>query len=248
MGRWSTKVAQGFLDWLSPAMGLKWLDIGCGSGALSAAAINGYKPENLIAIDQSEEFVHSTQRRLGNQAICKLGNALDLPIEDGIADLTVSGLVLNFIVDVSQALAEMKRVTANGGTVAIYVWDYAGTMDFLQVFWEAAAKLNTEASAMNEAIRFSNCNTQALHDIFNIAGLDNVQSANIEIITHFKDFNDYWKPFLGAQGPAPTYLMSLDETERDKLKKLIRKYLPVQPDGSIPLSARALAIQGKIVA
>jgi ubiquinone/menaquinone biosynthesis C-methylase UbiE len=244
MGRWSSLVAQGFLDWLSPGHGLKWLDVGCGSGALSEAAIHGFEPESLIAIDQSEAFVLTAQRRLGSKAICKIGNAVDLPIEDCSVELTVSGLVLNFVPVVCKALAEMKRVTADGGTVAIYVWDYAGTMDFLQRFWEAAAELREEVSALSEAKRFSDCNSEALMIMFREAGFDQVAAAPIEINTHFADFDDYWKPFLGGQGPAPTYLMSLSEAEREHLRNLIHERLPIQRNGSIPLSARAWAVKG----
>jgi ubiquinone/menaquinone biosynthesis C-methylase UbiE len=247
MGRWSSLAAQGFLDWLSPGHGLKWLDVGCGSGALSEAAIHGFQPENLIAMDQSEGFVLTAQKRLSSKAICKVGNAVDLPIEDCSVELTVSGLVLNFIPDVGKALAEMKRVTVDGGTVAIYVWDYAGKMDFLQKFWEAAAELRNEASALNEAKRFSDCNSAALMKIFAQAGFDQVITGPIEIDTYFTDFDDYWKPFLGGQGPAPTYLMSLSETERERLRNLIYERLPIQRNGSIPLSARALAVRGKVV-
>ncbi|MGB5872259.1 MAG: methyltransferase domain-containing protein [Bacteroidota bacterium] len=248
MGRWSSLVVQGFLDWLSPGHGLKWLDVGCGPGALSEAAMLGFGPENLIAIDQSEGFVLTAQRRLGSKAICKLGNAIDLPIEDCSVDLTVSGLVLNFIPDVGSTLAEMKRVTADGGMVVIYVWDYAGKMDFLQKFWEAAAELRSEASALSEANRFSDCGSEALVESFTEAGFDQVMTAPVEIDTHFADFDDYWEPFFGGQGPAPTYLMSLSKTERERLRDLVYERLPIQRSGSIPLSARALAVKGIVPA
>jgi ubiquinone/menaquinone biosynthesis C-methylase UbiE len=246
MGRWSSLAAKQFLAWLSPAQGLKWLDVGCGSGALSEAAVQGFKPKELIAIDQSEGFVLTVKRRLGTKAVCKVGNALDLPIEDNSVELTVSGLVLNFIPHVGNALAEMKRVTMDGGTVAIYIWDYAGKMDFLQKFWEAAAELRNEASALNEAKRFSDWNSEALGKTFSDAGFVQVITIPIEINTHFADFDDYWEPFLGGQGPAPTYLMSLSEIERARLRNLIYERLPVQGDGSIPLSARALAVKGTV--
>ena len=109
MGRWSSLAAQGFLNWLSPGHGLKWLDVGCGSGALSEAVIQGFEPEKLIAIDQSEAFVVTAQKRLGSKSICKVGNAVDLPVEDCSVDMTVSGLVLNFIPDTGKTFAEMKR-------------------------------------------------------------------------------------------------------------------------------------------
>ena len=134
MGRWSKLVAIKFLEWLSPSEGLSWIDVGCGTGALSEIVIEKSKPEKIIAIDQSDGFVISTQKRLGNQAICKIGNALDLPVDDDNADMTISGLVLNFIPDVNKALLEMKRVTKNQGKVAIYIWDYACKIDFLLRF------------------------------------------------------------------------------------------------------------------
>jgi ubiquinone/menaquinone biosynthesis C-methylase UbiE len=246
MGRWSSLAAQRFLDWLSPDHGLKWLDVGCGSGALSEAAVQGFKPKKVLAIDQSEGFVLTAHRRLGIKAVCKVGNALDLPIKDNSVDLTVSGLVLNFIPHVGNALAEMKRVTVDGGTVAIYVWDYAGKMDFLQIFWEAAAELRNEASALNEAKRFSGWKPEVLSKTFSDAGFVQVITTPIEIATHFADFADYWEPFLGGQGPAPTYLLSLSKIERVRLRNLIYERLPVQRDGSIPLSARALAVKGTV--
>jgi ubiquinone/menaquinone biosynthesis C-methylase UbiE len=194
MGRWSSLAAQGFLEWLSPRHGLKWLDVGCGSGALSEAAMHGFEPESLMAIDQSEGFVHTAQKRLGGRAQCRVGNAIDLPVADRCVDLTVSGLVLNFIPDAGKALGEMKRVTVDGGTVAIYVWDYVGKMDFLQIFWNAATELRNEASALDEARRFSGFSSEALAESFTKAGFEQVKTASIDIDTHFADFDDYWEP------------------------------------------------------
>jgi SAM-dependent methyltransferase len=200
-----------------------------------------------MAIDQSEGFVHTAQKRLGGRALCRVGNAVNLPVADRCVDLTVSGLVLNFIPDAGKALAEMKRVTADSGTVAIYVWDYAGKMDFLQIFWNAATELRREASALDEARRFSKFSSEALAEAFTEAGFHQVTTAPIDIDTHFADFDDYWEPFVGGQGPAPGYVTSLSGTEREALRRLIHKRLPVQNDGSIPLSARALGVKGRVV-
>ena len=136
MGRWSRLAARSFVDWLSPPPGLKWLDVGCGSGALSDAITSDHEPAELTAIDQCESFVITAQKRLGSLARCKVGNALALPMKDSSVNITVSGLVLNFIPAPEKALAEMRRVTAPGRTVALHVWDYAGKMDFLSYFWD----------------------------------------------------------------------------------------------------------------
>jgi len=244
MGRWSKLVAEQFIDWLSPAAGLPWLDVGCGSGALSETIIHRGNPELLIAIDQSEGFVRTTQQRLGNRAICKAGDALSLPLDDGSTSISVSGLVLNFIAEPEKAIAEMKRVTRKNGTVAVYIWDYAGKMEFLNHFWDVVVELNPGAAHLHEGRRFPDSNATHLIKIFNSAGLSKIEAVPLEIVTGFTDFNDYWEPFLGGQGPAPTFVSNLNDAERNQLRQRLVQWLPVNADGSIRLSARAWAAKG----
>jgi len=244
MGRWSKLVAEKFVDWLSPKSGLCWLDVGCGSGALSEAIVNGHNPAMVIAIDQSEGFVRTAQQRLGNKVSCRVGNAMSLPLDDATINIAVSGLVLNFIPEPEKALSEMQRVTRQGGTVAVYIWDYAGKMEFLKYFWDVAEELNPDASALHEGRRFPDSNAEQLIKTFNHVGFSEIDATPIEIVTHFTGFDDYWKPFLGGQGPAPTYVGKLDEPERSNLREMLAKKLPVNEDGSISLSARAWATKG----
>jgi len=244
MGRWSSLVADSFTDWLSPSSGLKWLDIGCGSGALSEAIIKKRKPAKITAIDQSEGFVKTAQNRLGKLAECKVGSALSLPQEDSSVNVAVSGLVLNFIPEPEKALVEMKRVVIAGGCVAVYVWDYAGIMEFLNYFWDIAVEINPNASNLHEGLRFPESNADGLRNIFKRAGFSEIEIAPIDITMRFSDFDDYWNPFLGGTGPAPTYVLSLDKSERNKLRDALLERLPVQADGSILLVARAWAVKG----
>jgi ubiquinone/menaquinone biosynthesis C-methylase UbiE len=246
MGRWSSLMAQSFLAWLSPSFGLKWLDVGCGTGALSEMIVNKYDPASLTAIDQTEEFVKAAQKRLGNQAICKVGDALDLPLEKSSVDLTVSGLVLNFLSDKEKALSEMMRVTNKGDMVALYVWDYGGKMEFLKKFWDTVVELDPNASHLHEGSRFRDTAGLMLKDLFEKSGLKNIETAPIEVNTHFQNFEDFWQPFFGGQGPAPSYVLSLDEPDRKNLRDILYKKLPVQPDGSIPMTARAWAARGTV--
>ena len=157
--------------------------------------------------------------------------------------MVVSGLVLNFVPDQRAALAEMARVTGKGGTIAAYVWDYAGKMELMRFFWDAAVELDPGAAKMDEGIRFPLCRPEALEKLFAGAGLKGVEVTPIDIPTPFANFDDYWQPFLGGQGPAPAYAMSLDETARARLRDRIRERLPIQADGSISLTARAWAVR-----
>lgn len=246
MGRWSRLVAQSFLAWLSASPRLKWLDVGCGTGALSEIIISKYKPAKLTAIDQSQNYVMAAQKRLGNQAICRIGDAADLPLETSSVNLAVSGLVLNFISEKEKALSEMIRVTIKGDVVAVYVWDYGGKMDFLKKFWDTVAELDPNASHLHEGNRFQDSTDWALKELFKKSGLKDIDIASIEIETHFRDFDDYWKPFLGGQGPAPTYVLSLEKPERNMLRNVLYERLPIRSDGSIPMVARAWAAKGKV--
>jgi len=244
MGRWSNLVADQFVDWLSPGPGLRWLDVGCGTGALSASVINRHQPATVIAVDQSEGFVRSAQQRLGNKASCKVGSALSLPVDDTSVDITVSGLVLNFIPQPELVLAEMQRVTRKGGTVAAYIWDYAGKMELLNYFWDMAVELNLGALDLHEGHRFPDSNSEQLMHLFDRVCFSEIEAASLEIDTNFKDFDDYWEPFLGGQGPAPTYVSKLSDSERNRLMEALAQRLPVNEDGSILLTARAWAMKG----
>ena len=244
MGRWSKLVAEQFVDWLSPGPGRRWLDVGCGSGALSEAVINRRNPKSVIAIDQSEGFVRTARQRLGSNASCEVGNALSLPLDQASVDISVSGLVLNFIPEPEKALAEMQRVTRKDGTVAVYVWDYAGRMEFLNHFWDAVVQLNPGAAGLHEGHRFPDCNAEWLTDIFSRVGFSEIEAVPIEIVTCFTDFDDYWQPMLGGQGPAPTYVSKLEDAERDQLREALAQRLPGNKDGSISLAARAWATKG----
>jgi SAM-dependent methyltransferase len=245
MGRWSSLVAGHFISWLSPTPGANWLDVGCGSGALSACIIANCIPTGMIAIDQSEGFVKTAHKRLGNNADCRVGNALSLAVDADSVNYTVSGLVLNFIPEPVNALGEMRRVTKVGGTVAVYVWDYAGKMDLLRYFWDTVIELDPKASSLHEGNRFPNANSEQLEALFACAGFADVMTMPLDIVMNFQDFDDYWKPFLGGQGPAPTYVQSLEETNRRMLRDALNEKLPVREDGSIPLAARAWAAKGR---
>jgi SAM-dependent methyltransferase len=245
VGRWSRSVADEFLNWLAVPPDKSWLDVGCGTGALSQKILAGNAPVRVVGVDSSEGFVgHARAHVADARAEFRLGDARALPVEDGAFDATVSGLVLNFVPDQTKAASEMRRATRAGGTIAAYVWDYAGEMQLMRRFWDAAVALNPAAGELDEARRFPICRPEALQTLFTDAGLGNVETRAIDVPTVFADFDDYWSPFLGGQGPAPGYCMSLPEPDRLVLRERIRDSLPPDDDGRIRLVARAWAAKG----
>jgi hypothetical protein len=138
----------------------------------------------------------------------------------------------------------MRRVAAPSGTVAAYVWDYAEGMRLMRAFWDAAAALDPAAASLDEGRRFPLCRPEPLARLFAAAGLREVATRAIDVPTVFRDFDDYWDPFLGGQGPAPAYCVGLAEDARTALRERLRTSLPVAPDGRIRLTARAWAVRG----
>ena len=246
VGRWSRRVAPVFLSWLRIPDGQRWLDVGCGTGALCAAIVDHCSPASIAGVEPSEGFLKTAKENLAGRAVLHQGSATAIPLGDAAVDVVVSGLVLNFVPDPRAALAEMARVTGSGGTIGAYVWDYAGKMELMRFFWDAAVELNPDAASMDEGIRFPLCRPQALVALMTSAGLNGTEVTAIDIPTPFATFEDYWQPFLGGQGPAPAYAMSLDETTRARLRDRIRVRIPVQADGSISLTARAWAVRATV--
>jgi SAM-dependent methyltransferase len=239
-------VASEFLAWLGLGPGLRWLDVGSGTGALSQQILARAAPREVVGVDQSEGYVAYARSRIADsRASFRVGDAQALACEPAEFDAAVSGLALNFVPAPARVLAGMRRAVRACGVVAVYVWDYADRMQLMRYFWDAAGALNPAARDLDEGRRFPLCRPEALADLFSEAGLREVETRALDVPTVFRDFDDYWSPFLGAQGPAPGYCMSLPEDQRAALRERIRADLPVRLDGSIHLVARAWAARGR---
>ena len=248
VGRWSRLVAREFLGWLAVPPGGRWLDVGCGTGALVETILALAAPSEVVGVDPSPAFVAFARDRLKDpRARFEVGDAQALPAPPATFDAVVAGLVLNFVPEPEKALSEMARVARPGGTVAAYVWDYAEGMQMMRHFWDAAGALDPKARELDEGRRFPLCRPEPLADLFLTAGLEKVEVRAIDVPTVFRDFDDYWSPFLGGQAPAPGYPMSLSQERRAALRERIRTGLPTNPEGEHHLIARAWAVRGCIV-
>jgi len=246
MGRWSRLVAQEFLKWLELPAGLRWLDVCCGSGVITEAIVERNAPASVVGVDASADQLSFARQRcpLSNVSF-ETADAMALRFPDSSFDVVVCGLGLNFLPNPPRALEEFRRVTRPGGTIAVYVWDYADGARFLREFWDAAIAVDSEAATFDQAYRFPMCTPEGLRSLFEQARLEDLTSHALNVVTRFTSFDDYWAPLLTGQGSAPGYLAKRDQQTQTAIRERLRAVLPTNPHGAIELPARAWAIRAR---
>ena len=247
MGRWSREVAPLLVKFAGVRDGHAVLDVGSGTGALTAAVAAAASSSRIVGIDPAASYVaYARTRHTSERMRFEVGDAQQLRFADGSFDRTLSLLVLNFIPDRSRALGEMIRVTRAGGIVASAVWDYGQGMEMLRVFWDEAVALRPDADARDER-HMPLCRKGELAELWRTHGLRDVAEEALTIHMRFSSFDDYWAPFLEQQGPAGDYVAALEPREREQLRlRLRRRLLGEGPDHPIVLDARAWAVRGTV--
>jgi ubiquinone/menaquinone biosynthesis C-methylase UbiE len=245
VGRWSRPVGEQFIAWLKVPAGSTWLDVGAGTGILTQVILQEASPTKVVGIDLSPEYIEFANQRIHDDRVeFRVGDAGDLPFESPQFDTAVSGLVLNFVPSPEQVVKSMIQAVRDGGVIAAYVWDYGGQMEMMRHFWDAAKQVDPAASEADAGQRFTITRPENLRSLFESADLKAVEVMPIDVQTRFQDFNDYWLPFLGAQGSVSKYLHGLNDETLDAIQSQLQQQLPIADDGSISLVARAWAVKG----
>lgn len=246
VGRWSRLVAERFVTWLEIPPNRVWLDVGVGTGILSQVILDQLSPMKVVGIDSSPAYVKFARQKILDERIkFSMGDASNLTLETSEFDVVVSGLVINFVPSPEQAVKGMMQAVKRGGTVAAYVWDYGGRMEMMRHFWDAAKIVDPSAAAMDSGQRFPICEPDNLQALFESVGLGEIEVIPIDVPTHFEDFDDFWLPFLGAQGSVSKYLHALTDATRNAIRDQLKQQLPIREDGQIALVARSWAVKGK---
>lgn len=245
VGRWSRLVARQFVAWLNIASEQAWLDVGAGTGILTSVILQQASPARVVGLDLSPEYIDFARQHVRDERVeFRVEDAAHIVTALPEFDVSVAGLVLNFVPSPEEAARNMANAVRRGGTVAAYVWDYGGQMQMMRHFWDAAIQLDPAASQMDSGPRFAICRPENLRNLFQSLGLEAVDVIPIDVQTHFKDFDDYWLPFLGAQGSVSKYLRGLNDDRRAVLRDQLQKQLPTMDNGEIHLIARAWAVKG----
>lgn len=242
MGKWSQLAGETFLDWLAPGPGLRWLDVGCGNGAFTELLVERCAPASVQGIDPSEAQLAYARTRLRSRvAEFRQGDAMAQPFPDDTFDVAVMPLVIFFVPDPAQGVAEMARVVCPGGTVAAYAWDMLGgglPYEALQVEMRGLG-VAVPVPPSPDASRID-----VLRDLWTGAGLDAVETREIVVQRTFSDFADYWATILGGPSVRPG-LAAMAAEDLALLEARMRARLPADAAGCITCSARAHAVKGR---
>jgi SAM-dependent methyltransferase len=241
VGRYAPPLSAALIATAGARSGMRALDVGCGPGGLTRALADIVGAENVAAVDPSQSFVQACRERVPGSDVREAA-AESLPFDDGVFDVVLSQLVVNFMRDADVGLAEMRRVAREGGRVASCVWDYAEGMTMLRAFWDGA--LDVDPDAPDEARTMRYCSEAELGELWRRAGLRNVETGALVVEASYDDYDDCWSPFTAGIGPAGAYCASLDSVHQEALRQAVFRRLG-EPQGSFTLTARAWFARGE---
>lgn len=243
MGIWSRSVGEIFLDWLKPAAGLRWLDVGCGNGAFTELLVSHGAPAEVYGIDPSEGQLAFARTRPGAWAAqFQQGDAMTLPYPADRFDAATMALVLVFVPDPQQGVKEMVRVVRPGGLVAAYMWDMLGGRFPLDPILNGMRELGLDPP---RPARMDASRIEGLQNLWHGAGLQEVATREIKVRRTFASFDEFWNVSTTAGSLAPV-LKTMADDRIDALKGLLRDRLPAESDGRIAYDAVAHAVKGRV--
>ena len=244
MGRWSRAVAPIFLQWLAPPASARWLDVGCGAGVLAHTLLELSSPATVVGIDpEVSQIAQASRGPAAGRAVFQVADACRLPFADASFDIAAAALVLNFIAERSQAMAEMRRVTRGGGIVAAYVWDFAEELSPSGPLRRAMRRFGVDVPAIPGT---AESRIAALRLLFEQAALERIETRTIEVCLAYQDFQDFWQAQTPSYSPTTKIIASMTESERTRLMRTIRAELPAAPGDVIEYFARANAIKARV--
>jgi SAM-dependent methyltransferase len=247
MGRWSRLLVPGYVAFAGVKDGQRVLDVGTGTGALSATLAAAMESSEIVGVDPSAGFIgYAKENTKSSRARFEVGDAQALRYADASFDHAMALLVLNFVPDHEKAIGEMRRVSRPGGVVSACVWDYGAGMQSLRFFWDEVVALDPAAAAKDERHMKLSRDGQ-LGESWRKAGLSEVREEPLVIEQAFRSFADYWQPFLLGTGPGGAYVASLDAECRGQLEaRMRRRLLGNRGDGAFTLQARAWGVRGRV--
>jgi SAM-dependent methyltransferase len=244
MGRWSRAAGRLFLDWVSPAKGARWLDVGCGTGAFTELIFESCTPAAVIAIDPAaSQIAYARTRSTAQRAEFSIADAQALPFRDDSFDIVAAALVINFMTDRPRALGEMCRVARPGGVVTGYVWDFAAARAPNSCIALGLRRIGVDTPSVPGATAAT---LDALGAAFHATGFDEIATMSFDITVTFSDFEDFWHAQTPPFSPLTAVIAALAAPDRQRLIDVVRRNLAVGAGDAVACSVRANAIKARV--
>jgi SAM-dependent methyltransferase len=240
VGRYGPRLSAAHADAAGVTRGDRALDVGCGPGVLLLELAQRLGAGRVAGVDPSQPFVEAARVAVPGADV-RVAPAELLPFEADAFEVVLSQLVVNFMADAEAGVAEMRRVARR--TVSSCVWDYAGEMTMLRIFWDAALELDPDAPDEGRTMRY--CTPDDLHSLWTSAGLRDVETQALVVAAEYDDFDDYWSPFPTGIAPSGAYCASLEPEQRAALRNACFRRLGSRR-GPFTLSARAWLVRGSV--
>jgi ubiquinone/menaquinone biosynthesis C-methylase UbiE len=253
MGRWSARLAPLFLDFCDDDRAQSYLDVGCGTGALTKTIRARHGNAAVVGLDPSKQFIAHLSAQIADSRswFCR-GDAQDLPFADGRFDAALGLLILQQMPDPLRMVREMARATRPGGTVGTAIWNFQTGMPMFSIFWDAVGKIDPVAAAARRANKskpITGTSEESLAELWQAAGLENVTATTIELPQSFANLEDFWVPFLSDATPSSSVASKMEAHTQAALKEEIRlRLLGDRTDGPFSLTAGAFAVRGQVPA
>jgi SAM-dependent methyltransferase len=242
MGIWSRLAGSTFLDWLSAPAGLHWLDVGCGNGAFTAMLYERCAPAAVTGVDPSEGQLSYARKRTDTSGATYLqGDALALPVDDGMFDAAVMALSLFFVPDPERGVSELKRATKPGALIAAYNWDIPGGGFPLAPLGREMKEMGFPATLPPSV---ETAKVERMRELWEGAGLTGVETRRIEVQRTFDSFEEWWSMCLLSAGSAPRIREQTLDVQAE-LKERLRRRLSADAQGRVTLGAWANAVKGR---
>ena len=246
LGRWSRQLAPLFVDFVDVMEGVTVLDVGCGTGSLSATlAVTG--ASKIVGIDPSRGFIEYARTQISDPRVTfDVGDAENLPYPNDSFDRAMDLLVVGFVPDPGKAAREKRRVTKSGGVVATATWDLSSANELNGCLWTAAMAI--DPTVKRPAARVGSYNSaESLSDLLKSSGVTDIEATDLTMPCRFASFDKLWERYLSGEGPSGAFVVDLSEDRREALKQRLRRdVLHGDADGPFSLQAKAWAVKGRV--
>lgn len=243
IGRYGPSLARGFIAACGLAPPQRALDVGCGTGALTAELVRTLGPDAVAGADPHAVSVQICRERLPDVDV-RVAPAEALPFGDASFDAALAQLVVAFMDDPRAGVLEMCRVVRPGGTVAACVWDFGEGMRALRAFWDAATAIDQAARDFDQANSHAYTTAEGLAELWSSAGIRDVRTGQVVAESRYADAADLWEPMQVPDGTPGRYLENVPAGRREEIRRRMLDALEVPDAGAFTLTARAWFVRG----